>query len=166
MSQGEFIFNLMLCAVAILFAAHSTIAARRCVIAFFVGWLCYVSAWASDIHPSLMSPASILYQWGFDVYSKNIWMLADVLAGLYVMEQAAGTWWGRTLWLSYIAQGGALILWSEGAIEWDTYEPVVTAIFRAQVAIFIITGARGVRDRIMDFIDNGRHALDQARAAS
>lgn len=165
MSQAEFLTNLFLCAAALTFAAHRELAVRKCALAFFAGWLCYVSAWAADIHPALVSPAVFVERFGWDVRSVDIWIVADVIAGLIVMELAASTWWGRALWISYIAQGAWLILYKNDVIGWATYEPVVTGIFRGQVAIFILLGARHVGSRVVGLADYGRHALDQDKAA-
>lgn len=163
MTQAEFFTGLSMCAVALWFAAHSSISVRQCAVAFFFGWMAYVSAWSSDIHPTLVSPASWLYAHGFDAHSEDIWIVADVLCGLFVMERAALTWWGRSLWISYITQG-AFHIWYKNGLDWEIYQPILTGVFWGQVAIFIMVGMPHVRDRCLGAFDRWRNALDKSVA--
>ena len=138
---------LALCLAAIVFALHAPAGQRRTAstvaVALVANWAVCGLAYSG---PSLVQRHYI-----------DLWTVADLLFGLFALKHGYRHWWGWALWASTIAQQCLHI--THTAIGAAYYLDALDGLLRAQIAIFILLGGKGVADRLYRCADRCWHVF-------
>lgn len=153
------ILNGALCALSIVFAAH-TGTARRVALPLaallFVGWFEYILAWTP------LKPANLFL--GL-LNSKDLWAIMDGIFGALAVTTAYRYWWGWGLLLTSLCQETLHAAYWLGAYDFGVYSGFLDVTFLAQIGVFVFMGGRGVRDSLHRSIDRLVGHRRHARAA-
>ena len=148
MDWGFAFVNGLLCAAAVLFAAHTGKARRVALplaVLLFAGWLQYILAWTP------YKPANIF---GGLLNSKDLWSIMDGILGALAITTAYRFWWGWALLLTSWCQEVLHVAYWLRAYDFGAYSGFLDLTFLAQIALFLVIGGRGVRDHINRSIGN------------
>lgn len=149
------VINMIVMAAGLVSAAFHSLEARKCAIAFFIGWLFYISAWLPDGY----SPRDIIYiGTGEKIASPQLWAMMDCVVSLYIAYIAFPKWWSLVLWLSFTIQINFHILRLLEVFDFQIYSSILDNIFVLQIAVFLVLGWPNVRNRIVDIISHYRRS--------
>lgn len=147
------VINIVVMAAGLISAAFYSSEARKAAIAFFIGWLFYVSAWLPDGY----NPRDIIYiGTGEKIASPQLWSMMDCVVALYIAYVGFPKWWSLVLWLSFTVQINFHILRLVDVFDFQTYSSILDKIFIIQIAVFLVLGWPNVRSRIAHIIANHR----------
>lgn len=136
---------LALCLAAILFAAHAPADQRRAASVVALGLLAnwMVCGWAYT------APAIV------QRHAVDLWTIADLTFGLFALWHGYRHWWGWALWGSTIIQQCLHV--THAALGATHYLDALDGLLRAQIAVFLLLGGKGIADLIYRAVDRGRH---------
>ena len=144
---------LALCLAAVVFAMHAPrdqrYAAIPVALALVANWLiCQIP---------YMGP-------GFaETHYLDIWSAADLVFGLYAIKQGFRHWWGWAF-LGFAITQQCLHL-ARSVLGATYYLDALDGLLRAQIAVFILMGGKGVADRLYRTADRFWHVLRASDSA-
>jgi len=138
---------LALCLAAILFATHAPKGqcrvASAAALALLGNWLVCRLPYTGP---------------GFaQTHYLELWTVADLGFGLTAIALGFRHWWGWALLSFAIAQ--QLCHLTHMALGAGAYLDALDGLLRAQIAVFILIGGKGVADRLYRAVDRGWHVL-------
>lgn len=142
-ANGAAVFTAVLCAVCMPRGQRGP--ATGLVALFALNWLHYVLSWSD------MPPVSVLWGMGLMVRSDDVWCLLDALTavGAVICAVMTCTLWP---WLIYVI---ALVQIICHVLFWDMAQTTETLyynsldwLFWGQIAVFLLAGGKGVKDRV------------------
>ncbi|MET0439139.1 MAG: hypothetical protein ABW043_16765 [Devosia sp.] len=137
-------FNSMVCAAAVIAAAHAPASERRaaviCAASLFPIWALYSLSFEYSTNPAHF--ASMLL--GFKVKSPDLWSSYDLIGGIIPLILARRLLWGRLLSATFFAE--LILHWmrKHGYVERVIYYALLDFGFYAQGAIFLALGGGGI----------------------
>lgn len=147
--------NIVVMAAGLISAAFHPLEARKAAIAFFIGWLFYISAWL----PDGFNPRDIIYiGTGEKIASPQLWAMMDCVVALYIAYIGFPSWWSLVLWLSFTIQINFHILRLFDVFDFSTYSSILDKIFIIQIAVFLVLGWPNARNFIADTISHYRRS--------
>jgi hypothetical protein len=144
---------LALCIAAVIFAMHAPADQRRA--ASVVAWA-LLGTWFV---------CGLPYQGpGFaQSHYIDIWTVADTAFGLFAIWQGHRHWWGWALLGSTMAQ--VTLHGFNSVISAAHYLDALDGLLRAQIAVFILIGGKGVADRLYRAADRSWHVFRASGSA-
>lgn len=140
------LFHGAMCLCATFFAAHVRVnrgGATALAGMMTLGWFVYVLAWTS------FNPGDAFQAAGVPITNKDLWSIMDALFAAVALMLAWSVWWGWALWASALVATFAHLLFKAGAYDFEAYSRVLDNNLRAQIALFLLIGGRGVSDRLL-----------------
>lgn len=136
----EMVSNACLCIAAIFLSWIHSPTARNVAIAVFLGFLCYIWAWA----PDGWSPRQLVYAaTGEKIKSAFYWILCDILVLLYIASVAINRVWGVALVLLFATQVCLHIFKIYDMEKEIQYLPWLEITFKMQMTVLLFLGMVG-----------------------
>lgn len=142
MTLGEWLPNAVLCALALLFAAHAPVRDRKVAVLaaglVVADWALFVLSWTPySLHLGLLAM-------GVDIKSWELWPLIDSVVGAIIIVRGWDKAFAWALWFLLFSQVAAMIYAPVPALfDWLDW------LFWGQVAVFLFIGFGGVRQRVV-----------------
>jgi hypothetical protein len=144
---------LALCLTAIVFAMHAPAGQRRGASATALALVCnWLICRLSYTGPGFT-----------ETHYLELWTAADLVFGLTAIALGFRHWWGWAFLGFAIAQ--QLCHLTHTALGASVYLDALDGLLRAQIAVFILIGGKGVADRLYRAVDRGWHVLRASDSA-
>lgn len=136
-----FLINGAMCAAAVMVAAFSRHDRRELVA---IGLLICANFMFCNLAYTPYAPKYALAAIGFDVSSKELWMLADTLVSAGALILAWHRWWGWVIWVLAWVQIFAHALRMDKLVDEFLYTDVLQIVLLIQLAVLFVIGGPGL----------------------
>lgn len=94
-------------------------------------------------------PLTMLWNVGVMLWPEDLWAMFDGIAGLLILAIGFRTWWGWTLWATYIIQEIMHMMYRQlGIWDYPLYGNALDKVFLIQAAVFLLGGSGGVAEYV------------------
>lgn len=157
----QFLANGILCAAAVMVAAFARKDRNELTIvgmAIAANFLFCIMAYTD------YAPKYAVQALGFDVSSKELWMLADTLVGMTALALAHNRGWAWIIWAISMGQVLMHTLRAEDLIDEFKYTDVLQIMLLAEITVLLVKGGPG----IVEFLHRAftRRSLRRGASAS
>ena len=129
------VFSGMACLLAIDFARYKDRTTLKAAIALFIGFLCYITAWA----PWDLSPRDTVFALtGEKIKSAVFWAVFDYMVLLYIASIAIDRKLGLLLAFTYLIQVCLHVFRIYDMIPAGQHQLWLDFVFRIQILIFVV----------------------------